>query len=152
MKTPITTRAGHTIDHARARKVYDRRLSRFCGFLDPSQRLYQWGGQLGKNVYWKRRLVPLGLEEWAQIKDAVDLIEFVDDETRVYRIDLPTARRWAETFDGGAGLRIGIPLDAFDLYDADERLLQPRAAQYRSDPPPLAAPGRAAEPEQLRLI
>mgnify|MGYP000896336816 CR=1 FL=1 len=151
MSLPVTQRAGHRVNHAVAVKVYDRRLSRFCGFLDPSQRLYQWGGQLAKNVYWKRRLVPLGLEEWAQIKDAVDLIEFIDDETKCYRVDMATARRCAETFDGGKGLRVGIPLDAFDLYDAEERLVQPRAAKYRDKPEPepvQPAPG----PAQMTLL
>lgn len=149
MTLPITRRAGHTINHARARKVHDRRLGRFCGFLDPSQRLYQWGGQLAKNVFWKRRLVPLGLEEWAQIKDAVDTIEFIDDEIRCYRVDMVTARRWAETFDGGAGLRVGIPLDSFDLYDADGLHEPPRAAKYQDQPTPATPP---AGPQQLRLI
>ena len=141
MSLSIDKRAGHTINHARARRIHDKRLARFCGFLDPSQRLYQWGGQPSKNVFWKRRLVPLGTEEWAQIVNEVDTIEFVDIET---------AKQFKETFDGGAGLRVGIPLSAFDVYDVNDVLIEPRQEKYRREP--VEAKARPAEAVQLALV
>lgn len=150
MSLSLDKRAGHTINHARARRIHDKRLARFCGFLDPSQRLYQWGGQLGKNVYWKRRLVPLGTEEWAQIVNEVDTIEFIDAETRCYRVDIETAKQYKETFDGGAGLRVGIPLGCFEVYDANDKLVEPRDARYRREP--VEAQAKPAEAVQLALV
>lgn len=116
---PIEKRAGFKINHAVAVKVYDRRRpGKLCGYLDPSQGVYQWGGDLTRTAYWTLKVIPLGLDEWSQVKDQVDWIEFVaTDRGHAYRVSIHAAKRHGYEYDSPAGRRFGLPLGGFRVLD-----------------------------------
>ena len=130
---PVARRAGFTINHKVAVKVYDsRRPGKLCGYLDPSQGVYQWGGDLGRTVYWTLRLVPLGLDEWSQVKDNVDWIEFVaTDRGHAYRVTIQAAQQFGRVYDSPAGRRYGIPLGAFRVLDEAGAVVREPNPQYQ---------------------
>ena len=125
-RRPAHLRAGTPINHQYAHqyavRIHDPRLTRFCGFLDtsrgPSQGVYQWGGDLTRTAYWKLKVIPLGLDEWSQVKDQVDWIEFVaTDRGHAYRVSIHAARRHGYEYDSPAGRRFGLPLGCFRVLD-----------------------------------
>jgi hypothetical protein len=120
---PIEERAGTVLDHGNKVEIHQVRHGKrvFCGILDLTHRVYQCGGALGQQVYWKRRVLALGLDEWAQIKDRADWFEFIDLEpNKCYRISMEDAKKLGYEYEGekGWGRRFGIPLSAFTVYYA----------------------------------
>lgn len=124
---PVQARAGFRINHAVAVKIYDRRRpGLLCGYLDPSQGVYQWGGDLTRTAYWKLQVIPLGLDEWEQVRDRVDWIEFVaTDRGHAYRVGIQAAREHGYEYDSPAGRRYGIPLACFDVLDEAGVVVRP---------------------------
>ena len=146
---PIGDRAGTRLNHSQSEKVFQRRHGKpvYCGILDRSQRVYQCGGELNKQVYWKRKVMGLGLDEWAQIRDRVDWYEFVELTKNVcYRVSIAVALERGYEYDGEWGRRFGIPLDAFELFDGPG--LQPRPVKP-PEPPDLPCPPAQAPQEVL---
>jgi hypothetical protein len=125
---PIEERAGTLIDHSNKVEIYQVRNGEkvFTGILDLTHKVYQWGGALGQQVYWKNRnpktgdhepVFALGLDEWAQVKDRADYLEFIDFKPNVcYRISGDDAQRIGYEYRGKAGTRYGIPRSAFTIY------------------------------------
>jgi hypothetical protein len=117
---PIEERAGTRLDHAHSEKIYQKRhgTQKYCGILDRTHSVYQCGGSLSRQVYWKRKCLGVGVDEWRQISDRADWFEFIDLHKNVcYRISMLNAKQLGDYYDGEWGRRYGIPLDAFDRYD-----------------------------------
>jgi hypothetical protein len=139
---PAAQRAGTKLAHKTGQvyKVYEQRDGkRFeTGSIDPTQRVYQLGstkrpGHVDKKdglsglVYWKLRVVGFGLGEWKTVVDSgdVDFIELVDmGAGKCYRIPFEAAVAVGYEYTGERGKRFGIPLEAFDVYDADWNVLK----------------------------
>lgn len=144
---PVSERAGTLLDHANAQKIYQRRKGKnvYCGILDRTARVYQCGGSLTKQVYWKLKVLGVGVSEWEQIVPLARWFEFIDlDKNRCYRISMDDAERVGYFYDGEWGRRFGIPLSAFTVYDGPG--LIPRGSEQVADLRPVA-PAVAERPE-----
>lgn len=121
-RPPATQRAGTKIDHNNVEPIHGaaKMVGNVHGLLDHTNRVYQGGGELGKFVFWKKRLVSLALTVWEQIKDRCDWIEMIDhDRNECYRVDIETAKARGEQYNAGIGPRWGIPLEVFKILLAD---------------------------------
>jgi hypothetical protein len=114
---PISDRPGTRLDHRITEKVYVYREGKriHVGYFDPRNRVYQWGGDLSKHVYWIKRVMALGPEECAALRRLrPERLEFVDKGKTLYSLSIEEARK-GEWYDGPAGRRFGIPLDWFEV-------------------------------------
>jgi hypothetical protein len=115
---PIRDRPGAQLDHRFSEPVHAVRAGKeiHLGYYDPTNAVYQWGGDLSTQVYWKRRVLALGPEECEAIKRLQpDRLEFIDKGTICYSISTAQARQVGYWYDGegGVGRRLGIPLADF---------------------------------------
>jgi hypothetical protein len=96
------------------------------GSIDTQQRIYQHGGELGNFVRWSKHAITLSSEAWHQMGGLVDRIEMIDHgRNECYSVSSADAHRHASFYaDPKLGRRVAVPLDAWDVYDADGQLVR----------------------------
>lgn len=117
-RPPTKARAGTALDH---RWVHQIKVgSKVHGLYDERHRIYQSGGELSNFVYWKLHLVSFDGRVWEQIKDRTDWIEVLDHQrNECWRIAMTKAVKNMTTYQGGIGIRVGIPMALWDVQRAD---------------------------------
>lgn len=82
------------------------------GFLDPSQRVYQTGGEARNFTYYKAGvpLLTLATEVWERVKFDVERIEWIDHvDNRYFAVPAELALRYGHEYQDRLGTRWGIP-------------------------------------------
>ncbi len=127
VRPTVSRRAGATINHKLARPLYATVRGRRSknGLYDPSQRLYQCGGEFSSFVYWKRREITLPKEVWDAIAAGCGWLEFIDHEKNVcWRVAAETWKAHAQEYNAGIGVRLGLGLDYFTVLDAEGNIVR----------------------------
>lgn len=117
----------------------ERGANKFRGTYSRRLRLYQFGVDLGKFVYWSSSArfpgVPagepaqplqIGEREWNTIKDTVVRLEFIDEATnKLWVCDGDVARREGAWNDTKTGRKYGVPLRFWNVGQEKPRASEP---------------------------
>jgi hypothetical protein len=130
----IKDRPGTKINHAVGEPVFalkpKGRGQELFGYLDRSADLFQSGGEAGNFIYWRENLVTLPIEVWNYVKDRAAWIELVDHRGgRCFRIATRVFAENAQTYNAGAGFRIGCPRPLWQVEDGPAPPLPPQPRQ-----------------------
>lgn len=127
-RDPIDRRPGTKLDpqHTTQIRGRGRRGSLVHGILDKRQRVYQSGGEERNFVLWSRKQITMDAGAWNEIDGMADKLEFVAHDTKkVYVIPALRASSFLQAYQApGIGLRVGFPLAAFDVMDAEGNLIK----------------------------
>lgn len=117
----VVHRAGTQLDHRWTHRIKGKGRKGVLqhGLYDERQRVYQTGGELSNFVLWSRKLVTFAHDAWLQVFMRTDWFEVIDHEkNECWRISGEKARKHAVKYNAGIGVRIGIPMDLWDVVTA----------------------------------
>lgn len=123
MAKRVAERAGTKLNHGVAERVVVG--GQQLGMIDRSNDLYQLGGSRAKHVLWKDKVLGLGISEWDHVREQVGTIEFVDhDRNEAWRVAVQAAAFFGAPYTLGGRTRFGIPIQVFDIFDAEGNWLR----------------------------
>jgi hypothetical protein len=99
------------------------------GHLDRRSRIYQTQGEYRKFSWFIREtntvVLTMAKDVWDKIMGVCSYIEIIDNvKNECYRCDIGKAIKNHVAYDGGFGIRIGIPKACFNKVDGDGNLLE----------------------------
>lgn len=126
-RAPIAERAGTHIDHKFAEKIFYHEKNH--GIIDPTQRVYQHGGEARTFIFWKMKAISFPYDVWVQVAPQVDSIEMIDHvRNEVYVCQARLAASLGQRYrDEKLGFRYAIPLHLWKVLDANGEITRDHA-------------------------